>query len=114
MLGEPGGPALRRARGQQGKHLLMLQIDQEGPVAWPAPPGPRIDPKHLGSGGGGPWGRPYQASQGGRTDGPPHTGHETDTGLPPRATPQALRRWLSRVVRRAQGAATGGRRSGKI
>jgi len=57
-LGAPGGHALRRARGQQGKHLLMLQIDQEGPVAWPAPPGPRIDPKHLGSGGGGPWGRP--------------------------------------------------------
>jgi hypothetical protein len=81
MLREPGGHALRRALGQQGKHPLILQIDQAGSIALPAPPGPRIAPKHL-RGGGITCRRCLPAPPQGVWTGPqPQPGHETRTGL---------------------------------
>src|SRR5262249_57387489 len=52
MLREPGGQALHRALGQEVQDLMILQIDEDGPIAVPAPPGPLIDPNALWSGGG--------------------------------------------------------------
>ena len=49
MLGEPVGDKVRRALGQEVKHLVILQVDQDGAIALPASPGPLIDPQHLGT-----------------------------------------------------------------
>jgi hypothetical protein len=38
ILREPGGHAVRRALVEQVQHPLILQIDQDGPVALPPPP----------------------------------------------------------------------------
>ena len=51
MLGQPVRDEVRRALGQEVKDLVILQIDQDGPVALPASPRPLIDPQHLGGRG---------------------------------------------------------------
>ncbi len=81
MLREPGGHALRRALGQQVKHPMILQIDQDGPVALPAPPGPLIDPKHLRGGAIKCRGCLHEPQQGGWTGPQPQPSSETRTGL---------------------------------
>ena len=64
ILHEPGGDALCRALGQEVKHPMILQIDQNGPVALPPPPRPLVHADGLQSGGGGRGGRPHQPQQG--------------------------------------------------
>jgi hypothetical protein len=47
MLRQPGGHALCGALGQQVQDAMILQIDEDGPIAVPTPPGPLIYPNAL-------------------------------------------------------------------
>ena len=82
MLREPSGHALRRALGQEVKHPMILEIDEDRPIALPASPRPLIDPKHLWGGGVGRRSRLHQPQQGVWTGPQPQPGHEPCTGLP--------------------------------
>ena len=64
MLREPGGHTLCRALGQQGQDPMILQIDEDRPIALPAPPRPLIDPKPLWGGDVRRRGHPSQPQEG--------------------------------------------------
>ena len=64
MLREPGRHAVRRALGQQVQHPMILQIDQDGPVALPPPPRPLVHADDVWGGGVGHRGRLHQPQQG--------------------------------------------------
>jgi hypothetical protein len=82
MLREPGGHALSRALGQEVQDLMVLQIDQDGPIAVPAPPGPLIDPNTLWGGGGRRRRRLHQPQQGVWTNAQSQPGREPCPSLP--------------------------------
>ena len=61
---------------------MILQIDQDRPIALPASPRPLIDPQHLGGGGGRRRGRLHQPQQGGGTGAQPQPVPEPCPRLP--------------------------------
>jgi hypothetical protein len=82
VLGEPEGHGVRRACGQEGDAMGLLQVHEAGARAWPSPPGPLGHAKN-------PWGRArrrrgrrHQPQQGGRTAPQAQAGRETRTRRP--------------------------------
>ena len=103
MRAQPGRQALSRALGQQVEDLMILQIDQDGPIALPPPPRPLIHANDPGRGSSRCGGCLHEPQQGGRTCCEAQAGCQA-----------ASKRCASRTVWRAQGAATVGRRSVKM
>jgi hypothetical protein len=81
MLREPGRDALRRALGQQVQDPMILQIDEDRPVALPPPPRPLVHTDDVRSGGNGSWSRSHEPQQSRRAGPHPQAGPETCTSL---------------------------------
>jgi hypothetical protein len=88
MLREPGGYTLRRALGQQVEHPVILQIDEDGPIAVPPPPRPLVTPNDLWARGIRRRGRLPQPQQGGWARPQSPLGHEPRPGFPAEGEPE--------------------------
>jgi hypothetical protein len=88
--GEPGGDAGRRAVRQEIDHPMRQEIDEDGAIAMPPPPGPLVDPDGLQGGNVGYRGRPHQPEEGGRTGRQPQLGGESGTRVPSQSDADGL------------------------
>ena len=115
VLPEPLGYGLGGALREQGHGLAALEIDQDRAVGVPFAQGEIVDAQHPWA-----WETTGQAAGAARAAGcsgsrpGPTAWPRRIPAFPPSAMPRATRRWASRRVRRAQGAATVGSRSVKI
>ena len=82
MLGQPGGQTLGGAVGQEVEYAMVLQIDQDGPIALPTSPGPLIDANNLRGGRGRYGGALHQPEQGGGARRQAEPGCQPSAGLP--------------------------------
>jgi hypothetical protein len=82
MLCQPGRHALYRALRQQVQDPMILEIDQDGPIAVAAPPGPLVHADDVQGGDVGCRSRPHQSQQGVGAAAPSQPGHEPRTGCP--------------------------------
>jgi hypothetical protein len=109
MLLEP----LRHRRGRPSREqchgLAARQINEHGALGLAFPQREVIHAEDRGRGE-----RRSRRSSVFRRTARSHAWPRRTPAVPPRATPRATRRWASRMVRRAQGAATVGRRSVKM
>ncbi len=114
VLPEPLRHGLGGALREQGHGLAALQVHQDRAIGVPFPQGEIVHPQHPGRGERRGGCRRSRRSRVFRLTARSHAWPRRTPALPPRAMPRATRRWASRSVRRAQGAATVGSRSVKM
>ena len=115
MLGQPGRHGRGRAVRQQVHDAMRLEIDQDGAIPMAPPPGPLVHPNGLQGWGVGRTGAARTRRR--RVDalvGSRRRAASRAPAFPPRAMPIARRVVISRVVLRAYGATSAGRRSVKM
>ena len=111
---QPGGERAGLAVGQQRHRAAALEVHQHGAVGVPLRRAQSSTPRADGVAQSGRGARRTRRSSVLRLAPSPSRAPSRAPPAPPRVRPRAVRRWASRAVRRAQGAATPGRRSAKM
>src|SRR3954468_13657567 len=113
---QPRRKALSPAVGQEVEYPVLLQVDEDGPIAVTAPPCPVIDPKHARGGRGPGAGSPRRAIRSNVSGlmGMASLAARRAPASPPTTRPRGRCRSPSRLVRRAAGPAVSPRRSAKV